>query len=231
MTPGEGAGRVCLIGVLFSGSLLRDQDRQLTGAWMSNRDSQWTTANSRARYTGKYVIIGLFVMWFWFHSSAAIQLGDKDTLPRWRRSRVWQKERLARSAGIAGFILAQFALGFYCRVAYFPFSCLSRGRIQRKGCSRKCAHATKARMGNKKMAARVARSVWMYSCLVGQNGASAWHRSGARFKRMDVDVAMTQNRGLDDPRQGKYEGRAAGFSADRMRRLERAAGLELILKW
>lgn len=71
-------------------------------------------------------------------------------------------------------------------------------------------------MGNKKMAARVARSARMYSCLVRQNGASAWHGCGARFKRMDLDVAMRQNRGLDDPTRGEYEGRAAGFRADRM---------------
>lgn len=32
MTPAEEAGRVGLIGVVFSGSLLRDQDGQLRGA-------------------------------------------------------------------------------------------------------------------------------------------------------------------------------------------------------
>lgn len=32
----------------------------------------------------------------------------------------------------------------------FPFPVISRGSIQRMGYSRKCAHATKARMGNKK---------------------------------------------------------------------------------
>lgn len=44
------------------GSLLRDQDRQLKRRgrgwiWMSDRDKPWTTANSRARLTGKSCLV------------------------------------------------------------------------------------------------------------------------------------------------------------------------------
>lgn len=46
------------------------------------------------------------------------------------------------------------------------------------GCSRKCAYATMARMGNKKMAARVAR--WLSARLSGQP---------KRLRRLARDVA------------------------------------------
>lgn len=106
------AGRVCLIGIDFSASLLRDQDRQLRGPWMSNRDGRWTTANSHARFTGKSRdgIQGVFVTWLWIHSCAAIHLEDKDTLSCWRCSRVWElccaRSRLySDSRAVAGLLL------------------------------------------------------------------------------------------------------------------------------
>lgn len=84
---------------------------------------------------------------------------------------------------------------------------------------------TPQRLGwvTKKMAARGARSVWMYSCLVSQNGASAWHGSSARFKR--TDEAVRQNLGFV-PTLWKYEGRDAGYSAERMRTRHRPVMLD-----
>lgn len=93
---------------------------------------------------------------------------------------------------------------------------------QPMGCSRKCAHATMARMGNKKWP-----HVWLDRCgctvVWSARAAQAFgtdlaHGSSARTQR--TVVAMRQNRGVD-PRPGGHEGRAAGHSADRRRRLTR----------
>lgn len=106
----------------------------------------------------------------------------------------------------------------------FPFPAISRGRIQRMGCSRKCAHATKARMGNKKNG-RTWGEISVNVQLSGQpkrrkRSARVWrtvqaHGSGARMWPCVRTVAPVQE-------WGKYEGRDAGYSADGMRRLERA---------
>lgn len=92
------------------------------------------------------------------------------------------------------------------------------------GCSRKCAHATKARMGNKKNG-RTWGEISVNVQLSGQpkrrkRSARVWrtvqaHGSGARMWPCVRTVAPVQE-------WGKYEGRAAGYSADGMRRLERA---------
>ena len=67
------------------------------------------------------------------------------------------------------------------------------------GCSRKCAHATMAGMGNKKWP-----HVWrdrcectvVWSAKTAQPfGTDLAHGSGARIQR--TDVAVRQNRGLD----------------------------------
>lgn len=51
---------------------------------------------------------------------------------------------------VAGFVLTVCAGSpSRCRVL-FPFPCLSRGTVARRGCGRPCAHATMARMVNKK---------------------------------------------------------------------------------
>lgn len=83
----KGAGPASLIGVVFCGSLLWDQDRQLRGAWMSKRDSRRTTANSHARLTGKCRLWGVSVARDSF-IPVGLQAGDKDTLACLRCSRV-----------------------------------------------------------------------------------------------------------------------------------------------
>lgn len=66
----EEAGRVGLIDVVCSGSLLRDRDRQLRGVWMSNRDDRRTTAKSHAPSTGKSLLVIISETWMLgIHSS------------------------------------------------------------------------------------------------------------------------------------------------------------------
>lgn len=49
----EKAGPYDLIGIVFAGSLMLDQDRQLSGLWTSNRDGRRSTANSCPLFWGK----------------------------------------------------------------------------------------------------------------------------------------------------------------------------------
>lgn len=128
---------------------------------------------------------------FRIHSSPGIHMRDKDTLPCLRCSRVWQKgmlppvePALLREQALFREISAGFWAPIVDSDVHFPFSWISWGRIQRMGWSRKCVHTAMARMGNKKWP-----HVWQDRCertavWSAQNGASVWHGSGARFKRM-----------------------------------------------
>lgn len=100
----EEAGRVGLIDVVCSGSLLRDRDRQLRGVWMSNRDDRRTTAKSHAPSTGKSLLVIISETWMLgIHSSTGTINGRQRHLAvcvclRYS-SGVWQKkERFVPSA-------------------------------------------------------------------------------------------------------------------------------------
>lgn len=145
----EWAGRATLIGVLFLGSLLRDQKRQLKGGGVegggggrvSNRDSCFTTANSHARSPGKprYASTDVCAQRSRVHSRAARRqrhFGVREVRGRLCSDRVTVAEPRP-----------------------FPVFPAPRehGDRDRAVVVRACAHATTARMAHKKMAARVWR--------------------------------------------------------------------------